>query len=63
MNIKQAKQEITNTLRAYLTRDALGNYFNDTYQGIPHGGYNAFIEKLLEGAEVELNSDFFDRRE
>lgn len=26
MNIKQAKQEITNTLRAYLTRDALGNY-------------------------------------
>ncbi len=39
------------------------NYFNDTYQGIPHGGYNAFIEKLLEGVEVELNSDFFDRRE
>lgn len=26
MNIKQAKQEITNTLRAYLTRDELGNY-------------------------------------
>ena len=26
MNIKQAKQEITNTLRAYLAKDALGNY-------------------------------------
>lgn len=26
MNIKQAKEEIANTLRAYLTRDDLGNY-------------------------------------
>ena len=26
MNIKQAKQEIANTLKAYLTRDELGNY-------------------------------------
>ncbi len=26
MNIKQAKQEITNTLKAYLARDELGNY-------------------------------------
>ena len=26
MNIKQAKQEIANTLRAYLARDELGNY-------------------------------------
>lgn len=26
MNIKQAKQEIANTLKAYLARDALGNY-------------------------------------
>lgn len=26
MNIKQAKQEITNTLKAYLARDKLGNY-------------------------------------
>ena len=26
MNIKQAKQEITNTLKAYLARDSLGNY-------------------------------------
>ena len=26
MNIKQAKQEIQNTLRAYLSKDELGNY-------------------------------------
>ena len=26
MNIKQAKQEIANTLKAYLTKDELGNY-------------------------------------
>ena len=26
MNIKQAKQEITNTLKAYLAKDSLGNY-------------------------------------
>ena len=26
MNIKQAKQEIINTVHAYLTKDELGNY-------------------------------------
>lgn len=35
------------------------NYFNDLYQGIPIGGYNALIEKLLEGSEVQTNCDFF----
>lgn len=39
------------------------NYFNDTYQGIPQGGYNTFIDRLLEGADVELNCDFFADRE
>ena len=34
------------------------NYFNDTYQGIPIGGYNKIIDKLLEGIEVRLNTDF-----
>ena len=28
------------------------NYFNDTYQGIPKGGYTGIIEKLLEGIPV-----------
>ena len=36
------------------------NYFNDKYQGIPVGGYTALIEKMLEGVEVRLNTDYFD---
>ena len=39
------------------------NYFNDRYQGIPIGGYNVIIEKLLENTEVQLNVDFFKDRE
>lgn len=35
------------------------NYFNDTYQGIPVGGYNVLIEKLLEDIDLELNVDYF----
>ena len=39
------------------------NYFNDKYQGIPVGGYTQIIEKMLEGACVRLNTDFFTCRE
>ena len=39
------------------------NYFNDPYQGIPIGGYNALIEKLLEGSDIRVNCDFFAHRE
>ena len=39
------------------------NYFNDTYQGIPVGGYNALIEGLLDGIETRLNTDFLKHRE
>ena len=28
------------------------NYFNDSYQGIPIGGYTRLIERMLEGVEV-----------
>jgi UDP-galactopyranose mutase len=38
------------------------NYFNDKYQGIPIGGYNAISEKLLEGSDVKLKVDFFEDR-
>lgn len=38
------------------------NYFNDLYQGIPIGGYNVIIEKLLDGIEVRLKTDFFSNR-
>lgn len=36
------------------------NYFTDPYQGIPIGGYTAIVEKMLEGTEVRLNTDFKD---
>ena len=39
MNIKQAKQEIFNTLKAYLTRDALGNYLIPTVRQRPVSSY------------------------
>ena len=39
------------------------NYFNDAYQGIPMGGYNVLVDKLFEGADVELGVDFLQNRE
>lgn len=36
------------------------NYFNDRYQGIPVGGYTPMIEKMLEGADVKTNADYFE---
>ena len=39
------------------------NYFNDKYQGIPIGGYNVLIERLLEDVDVRLDCDFFANRE
>ena len=35
------------------------NYFNDSYQGIPIGGYNKLTAALLEGVEVKTECDFF----
>jgi len=39
------------------------NYFNDIYQGIPKGGYTNIINKMLEGIEVRLNTDFLKSKE
>ena len=39
------------------------NYFNDRYQGIPIGGYNKIIEKLLENADIELGVDYLKNKE
>ncbi len=36
------------------------NYFNDRYQGIPIGGYTAIVEKMLEGIDVKLDTDYFE---
>lgn len=34
------------------------NYFNDSFQGIPIGGYNRLIEGLLDGVELITGVDF-----
>lgn len=39
------------------------NYFNDPHQGIPKGGYNVLIEKLYEGCDVMLETDFLKDKE
>lgn len=39
------------------------NYFNDRYQGIPIGGYTKLVEKMLDGIEIKLNTNFFDNIE
>lgn len=39
------------------------NYFNDTYQGIPIGGYNPLIDALLAGSDVLTDTDFFADRQ
>lgn len=52
---------IINRLPVRFTYD--NNYFNDKYQGIPVGGYNVIIEKMLENSEVRLGIDFFENRE
>ncbi len=38
------------------------NYFNDIYQGIPIGGYTKLVEKLLDGIEVRLNTNYFENK-
>lgn len=39
------------------------NYFNDQYQGIPIGGYNKIIKKMLDGIDIQLNVDFIKHQE
>ena len=34
------------------------NYFNDRYQGIPEGGYTRLAEKLSEGCDVRLSTEY-----
>lgn len=39
------------------------NYFDHKYQGIPIGGYNVIIEKMLDGIDLNLGVDFLKQRE
>ena len=54
---KELPKEIIQRLPVRFTYD--NNYFNDKYQGIPIGGYTQIFEKLLNGVEVRLNTDYF----
>ena len=40
------------------------NYFNDTFQGIPQGGYNLLTDGLLRDGKIDLklHADFFANR-
>lgn len=58
---KDLPTSIIKRLPVRLTYD--NNYFNDRYQGIPIGGYTKLVEKMLEGIEVKLNTNFFDNIE
>jgi UDP-galactopyranose mutase len=54
---KELPKEIIKRLPIRFTWD--NNYFFDKYQGIPIGGYTQIFEKLLDGIDLQLNTDFF----
>ena len=39
------------------------NYFNALYQGIPIGGYTKLVANMLDGIEVRLSEDYFEKKE
>ena len=39
------------------------NYFNALYQGIPMGGYTNLVERMLQGIEVRLNTDYLEQKQ
>lgn len=38
------------------------NYFKDRFQGIPMGGYTAMVARMLEGADIRLNTDYLEHK-
>ena len=58
---KELPKEIIKRLPVRFDYD--NNYFNDTYQGIPIGGYTQIFDKLLNGIEVILNTDYLSNKE
>jgi UDP-galactopyranose mutase len=39
------------------------NYFFDEYQGMPVNGYTEIFDNMLDGIDVMLDTDYFDKRE
>ena len=52
---------IIKRLPVRLTYD--NNYFNDSWQGIPQGGYTAMVQNMLQGVELRLGVDYLAQRE
>ncbi len=52
--------EVISRLPVRYTYD--NRYFDDTFQGLPVDGYTAWLERMADhpNIEVELNCDFFD---
>ena len=38
------------------------NYYSHKYQGIPIGGYTRMFQNMLDGIDVRLETDYFDKR-
>ena len=57
---KELPPSIIKRLPVRLTFD--NNYFNARWQGIPEEGYTKLTERLLEGIDIRLNTDFFCNR-
>ena len=55
---KDLPASIINRLPVRFTYD--NNYFNAVHQGIPIGGYTDMVGRMLKGADVELQADYFD---
>lgn len=61
MNANEVPAFIIKRIPLRFTYD--NNYFNDPYQGIPIGGYNLLIEKLLHGIDIKLDVDFLNNKQ
>ena len=57
---KELPAFIIKRLPVRLTFD--NNYFNALYQGIPVGGYTKMVERMLDGIEVRLETDYLDNK-
>ncbi len=52
---------IIRRLPVRLTYD--NNYYDALYQGIPEGGYTRMVERMLDGAEIRLGTDYLEDRD
>lgn len=61
---RSCKELPTNIIKRLPVRFTYNNnYFNDRYQGIPIGGYNQLINKLLKNIDYVLNTDYIEKRQ